>query len=341
MSKLFNYLLIVLACGCLQTLGYADEVSGKDWTKKHHGIIFYQDYSSDKYDLVKLADMAKELGTDIVKTWIKGDKPQEIPEKAESRDYRHMFNSFSVVCLNVCPDYILSRWDELKAYNLQTKKDIFSDFYQLTKFLIKNYDGQGKTFIINYFFEVNVYVGSVPSGRPDFPVIEFVSDAQKGVKKALAESVIKDIRIFDCIESNCDHDFFHFVKTIFPKIKVDFYSLSFYGLGSLKSSLSYWAKYAPDNSLFKDKNIILGEYGIKMQDMRVNYDEEAQNKYLESVRKEVKNWGVPYIFLFWLADQESKVKSEGDSGLVDLKGHKRKAWEYLHNAYNNKNDSLK
>jgi len=70
-----------------------------------------------------------------------------------------------------------------------------------------------------------------------------------------------------------------------------------------------------------------------MEDVRVKGDEEAQSRYFKEIRKEAREWGVPYIFLFWLADQDSKVKSEGQFGLIDLEGHKRKAWSDLHNAY--------
>ncbi|MFC1709073.1 hypothetical protein ACFL2J_03315 [Candidatus Omnitrophota bacterium] len=310
--------------------GILDE---KNWIKNHHGVIFYQDYSSDSYDFAELVKMAKKLGTNMVRTWITGDNPGEIPGKVGSSTYRNIFDSFRVIALNVCQDYLKYRWDQGAGYDSRTKRDVQFDFYQLTKFLIDNYDGQGKTFIISYFFEVNLYMGTVFSGRPDFPVVQFVSDAQRGVKKAIAEAQIRDIVILDCFETNSDHDIFNFVKNIFPDIHVDLYSISFYSFDSVKSKLAYLAKYAPDNDLFGSKNVMVGEYGIRMEDTRINGNEEAQSKYLSNVRKEAKEWGVPYMFLFWLADQESKIDSEGHFGLVDLQGKECKAWEDLYTSY--------
>lgn len=324
--------LIIIAIFSLNNVTFADTATENKWIKAHHGIIFYQDYRNDRYDLNELTRMAEELGTNAVKTWIKGHTQGEIPEKAENDEYEAIFESFEVICLNVCPDYILGRWDVRKKYDEETREDIEADFYQLTESLIDDYDGYGKTFIINYFFEMNVYMGTPSSGRPNFPVIEFIADAQSGVKKALREIKTKDIKIFDCIESNCDHDYFDFVKNIFPKVNVDLYSISYYGYKSL-NMLKHWAKYAPDNKLFGDKNIIVGEYGIKMEDPRVNGDKNAQSAYLKSIRKQAKELKVPYIFLFWLADQESKIKSEGHFGIVNLEGERRKAWSDLYNAY--------
>jgi hypothetical protein len=311
----------------------ADELSEAEWIKGRHGIIIYQDYPSDRYDFGALARMANELGTNNIKTWIKGDAPGEIPQKARSPEYQALFGPFKVICLNICPDYLLSRWDQSHHYDAQTKNGVESDFFELTKLLIDTYAGQGKTFIINYFFEINVYLGTGPSGRLDFPVVEFIADAQRGVKRAIGASSMKNIRILDCIESNCDHDNFHFIKNIFPNVNVDLYSISFYGFGSLKSILDYCAKYAPDNELFGNKNVMVGEYGIKMEDSRVSGSDEAQSQYLRSIRQEAKNLDVPYIFLFWLADQDSKVDNEGSFGLVDLAGKKRSAWKDLYKSY--------
>lgn len=303
------------------------------WIQKHHGVIIFQDRSSDCYDFPKLIALAKELGTDSVKTWLKGEDPGEIPRQAKSPKYRELFDSFGTVCLNVCPEYILSRWDCRQGYGSRTGRDVRSDFYKLTEFLIDTYDGRGKTFIINYFFEMNVYMGTDPSGRPDFPVLAFVADAQKGVHDAIAEFAISDIRILDSVEANCDHDTFHFVKNFFPRINVDLYSLSFYGFGSVESHTGYWGKHAPDNGLFGKKNVMVGEYGMKMEDSRAHGDEEIQRQYLKATRDAARRLDVPYIFHFWLADQDSKAASEGHFGLVDLKGRKRKAWHDLRNAY--------
>ena len=309
------------------------DISINEWIKRRHGLIFYQDYKSDKYSLIKLTSMAKEIGTNNIKTWLKGYKPGEIPNTAKNTTYKNIFKSFDVICLNVCPIYMLKTWDNTKKYTPKTSKAIKQDYYALTKYLIKRYSNQNKTFIINYFFEANVYMATSESHRPDFPILEFIADAQAGVKKALKETRPTSIRILDCLESNCSHDYFNFVKNIFPKVSVDLYSVSFYGYGSLASKVNYWEKFAPDNKLFGNKNVIVGEYGIMLEDPRIEGNEEAQNHHLISIRNQAKELDVPYIFLFWLADQESKVKAEGRYGMVSLKGNKRKAWSDLNKSY--------
>jgi hypothetical protein len=183
MSKILAIFMMFMTLNLNDSLILAEEdlsqkaqskppLTENEWIKNHHGIIIYQDYQSDRYNMLELIRLARELGTDIVKTWLKGNEPGKIPRIIKSPEYRKMFNSFRTICLNVCPEYIL-----YGKYHSGVREAVQSDFYNLTKFIIKYYDGKGKTFIINYFFEMNVYLGTAPSGRPDFPVVDFVSDA--------------------------------------------------------------------------------------------------------------------------------------------------------------------
>lgn len=317
----------------LSKVGGGTDSGAENWIRRHHGVIFYQDYPSDRYDMGNLVSLGQDLGSRSAKTWLKGDAPNDIPQRAQQSPYKNLFDSFDVIALNVCPDYMLRRWDQRRSFDATTRQDIESDFYQLVKFLIDAYNGRDKIFIINYFFELNVYAGTAESKRPQFPVVDFISQAQRGVKRAMAEATLENLRILDCVEANCDHGHFSFVKTYFPQIRTDLYSLSYYGDGPIRNYLSFWAKHAPDNDLFGSKNVMVGEYGIRLEDGRVRNSEQAQAQYLESVRQQAQDFGVPFMFVFWLADQNSKVSGEGSFGLVDLKGRKRESWHALYAAY--------
>ncbi len=236
--------------------------------------------------------------------------------------------------MNVCQDYVLARWDTGGGYDGVTRVDVRADFYDLTAYLIQEYRGQNKTFLLSIFFEMNLYMGSLLSGRVDFPVLEFVSDAQAGIRQALEDQGHPEgIDIYDCVEVSCAPGWKSYVETYFTSIQADLYGITYYCLSPLSSYLDFIAQKVPDSPSFGEKNVIVGEYGIKMEDFRVAGSEERQRDHLRGVMAAAEEWGCPYAFQFWLADQESKVEAEGHFGLKDLDGHQRLSWDYYHGLY--------
>ena len=161
------------------------------------GVVFYQDFPSDRYSMSALCDLALRLGARSVKTWIKGKYKGEIPLKAGNKDYEKIFSSFDIVKLNVCPEY--------------SKEDVTEDFHLLTEEL----KGFNTNFIVNYFFEMNHYF------TPE-EAVRFIRKAQKGLRGVKASNV------HDCIEVAVDG--YTFAQRVWRGVQTDFHSVTCYYL---------------------------------------------------------------------------------------------------------------
>jgi len=297
---------------------------------EHLGVILSQINIPDhpdlpaQYSMVETVTQAVGLGSKLASVWIKANSPGQIVTAAQSSDYVYVFNSFGVVELKVCPDYMFTKING--KYNLDP---INNEFYGLVKELLKY---PSRTFLVSYFFEMNVYMGTSSSRRPDFPTLDFFERAQAGKNQALEENPKNGATVYDLVEINEDSNWQAFVMKYFPKMKTDLYSLSHYSLTNpIAFYFDFISKYAPPSASFGRKNIMLGEFGKTVR----NADEAAQSNYLTKVIDDAKAWGVPYLFQFWISDQpDLNLRTSGEGyGLITTKQEgslKRQSWYRLH-----------
>ena len=320
-------LLLIAATGSTftGTLGFSQSYVYSD----HLGVILSQINIPDhpdlpaQYSMTETVTQAIKLGSKLASIWIKANSPGQIIVAAQSYDYVKIFNSFQVVELKVCPDYMFTKING--KYNLDP---IYNEYYGLVKELLKC---PSRTFLISYFFEMNVYMGTSSSRRPDFPTLDFFKRAQAGKNQALKENLNSGVRVYDLVEINEDSNWQAFVKKYFPKMKTDLYSLSHYSLTyPITFYFDFMSKYTTSSPAFGAKNIMLGEFGRTVR----NTDETAQSNYLAKVIDDAKSWGVPYLFQFWICDQpDLNLGTSGAGyGLITTKQDgslRRQSWHMI------------
>jgi len=317
-------LIAVIGLNFADSLGFSQSYMYSE----HLGVILSQINIPDhpglpaQYSMAETVSQAVQLGSKLASVWIKADSPGQIIAAAQSSDYANIFNSFQVVELKVCPDYMFTKING--KYNLDP---INNEYYGLVKELLKY---PGRTFLVSYFFEMNVYMGTSSSRRPDFPTLDFFQRAQAGRNQALKENPNSGVRVYDLVEINEDSNWQTFVKKYFPKMKTDLYSLSHYSLTyPIAFYFDFMSKYTTSSPSFGAKNIMLGEFGRTVR----NADETTQSNYLAKVIDDAKAWGVPYLFQFWICDQPDPNLASGEGyGLITTKQDgslKRQSWYRL------------
>jgi hypothetical protein len=336
----------VLLMLCVRCLGSGPQFltpTQQTYVRNHGGMIFYQDKSTDDYTLTDLSSIAQELGATRAKTWMYGDKLGDIKTKVNNTNYTAILQSFQTVCLNVCPNYIYTRWDAKQPYATSIGPDVHQDFYDVGKRLATVPNCSGHTFLVSLFFECNLYFG-VPGKRPDFPVFDFIADAKTGLLEGWAAGgAPSDRTLLTVLEVNGSSSNQYFAQNNWcgdpnriADTTTDLYSYTYYNSdpNAIGVLLNQFSTYCHPSPLFPTgKNLMLGEYG-KLCDSAGA--EVTQQDYLERIMAQAADWGVPYLWDFWLADQQNKIAVEGHWGLQDLKNtepgankwnaHRREAW---------------
>lgn len=338
-------MLIVLGVQCFASPPLFLNPTQQAYVRNHGGMIFYQDKSTDDYTLTDLSAIAQELGATRAKTWLYGDKLGDIKGKINNTSYTTILQSFQTVCLNVCPNYALTRWDAKQPYATSIGPDVHQDFYEVGKRLAAIPNCSGHTFLVSIFFECNLYFG-VPGKRPDFPAFDFIADAKTGLLEGwTAGGAPSDRTLLTVMEVNGSSSNQYFAQHYWcgdpnriANTTTDLYSYTYYGTSSatdpygITAKLNEFSTYCyPSPRYPTGRNLMLGEFGHMSET-----GEAAQQDYLERIMAQGADWGVPYLWDFWLADQQNKIAVEGHWGLQDLKNtepganrwnaHRKEAW---------------
>lgn len=341
---------------------------------------------TDKDFLNEGADQILALGSRVIKVWFYAGQSEGIAKSypynsqwpkvdslvagAETPYFKTLFNKpFTTYIMKVTA---LGR-DEgywRKGITEEQKKDEQRQFYELAKYLLTQYKGTGKTFVLQHWEGDWMVRGNYQGDQEPAPaalanMVEWLNARQAGVDQARQEVGREGVHVYHATEVNrvvqsMRTGFPNLVNKVLPHTHVDLVSYSAWdsatehyadpgpqthnsAFGSptkvLRDALDFIAANMPDSADFGNHNVYLGEFGMPEN---VYSLDKVQTAIPNAVRTAL-DWGCPYIVYWQLYCNELKdpkaqppVKSNDavrGFWLIRPDGTKAWTWDYFHGLF--------
>jgi hypothetical protein len=239
----------------------------------------------------------------------------------------------------------------------EQKKDEQRQFYELAKYLLTEYRGTGKTFVLQHWEGDWMARGSFRADAEPTPLalgsmVEWLNARQAGVDQARAEVGQQGVHVYHATEVNrvvqsMRDGFPGVTNKVLPRTHLDLVSYSAWDSATehyrdpnvLREALDFIAAHAPDSPDFGNRNVYIGEFGM------------PENGYaLEQIRQAIPNavrtglqWGCPYI-VYWqlycneLRDASVKPPVKSNDAvrgfwLIRPDGTKSWTWDYFYGLF--------
>ena len=304
------------------------------------------------------ADKLLELGTRVIKLWFtpspgtgypfNSDWPKigSLVDLAKTPYFRRVFSKPFTT-------YILETFTPGHGWHYFTKgmtpEEIAGErdeIYELSKYLLSQYKGTGKTFILQNWEGDWVLTNPQFTKEPD-PVtiqgmIDWLNARQDGVELARKEVGTHGVTIAHAAEVNLIARAMEGKVTVtndvLPKTRCDLYSYSAWDTqrdpDKFRRALDYLAKKAPDSKLFGSRNIYVGEFGAPENNVG---GPEKQLELVKSAVETALDWRARYV-VYWelycnepAGEYEGRPKNSDCRGfwLVRPDGTKSPVWDYF------------
>ena len=214
------------------------------------------------------------------------------------------------------------------------------DFYNLTKYLLTNYVGSGKTFILQSWEGDNALNFDTVTDATDRNnridgMIDWLNARQEGIDQAKDEvGATSDVQVFGAAEVNQIPAYKTFdwplaIDVVVPNLHMDLYSYSDWSTKSkgteyqMTEILDYIEAKAPPSDDFGEDNIYLGEFGcyemLCLGDWVDAHTDETDRVHREIVGKQLElafKWGVKYA-IYWQVYGNGVRDNASPSGEAD------------------------
>ena len=238
------------------------------------------------------------------------------------------------------------------GYNATQGAKDYREIYDLTRYLLTNYDNSGKTFYLGHwegdgYLEVNGWSTNPPSQWIQ-GMIAWLNNRQQAVDDAKAATSFTNVEVYNYAECNRPRDAMlngtnnneRVINYVVPYVtNLDYLSYSSYDAQNLSASdlyttLNYMEAHLPTNkaSVVPGPRIWIGEYGWG------TYSTAAQEPKVRAYIQRLLNWNyngqcLPFI-LMW--EMYSNYNPGGGTNycMIDYQDNKVPAW-YLHNYFYN------
>jgi hypothetical protein len=238
------------------------------------------------------------------------------------------------------------------GYNATQGAADYQEIYDLTRYLLTNYNNSGKTFYIGHwegdgYLEVNGWTTNPP---PQWiqGMIGWLNNRQQAVDDAKAATTFTNVEVYNYAECNRVRDAMlngpnnneRVINMVIPYVtNLDYLSYSSYDSQNLSSSdlyttLNYMEAMMPTNKLGRvpGPRMWIGEYGWGTDSTA------AQEPLIRAYIQRLLNWNyngqcLPFI-LYW--EMYSNYNPGGGTNfcLIDYQNNRVPAW-YLHNYFYN------
>jgi hypothetical protein len=238
------------------------------------------------------------------------------------------------------------------GYNATKGAKDYQEIYDLTHYLLTNYNNSGKTFYIGHwegdgYLEVNGWTTN-PSPTTVQGMIGWLNNRQKAVDDAKAATVCTNVYVYNYAECNRVRDAMlnnsnnnvRVIDDVVPYVtNLDYLSYSSYdaqnlSTANLYATLNYMQSKLPTNkaSVVPGERIWIGEYGWG------NDPTSAQEPLIRSYMQRLMNWNnngecLPFI-LMWEMYSNLNPGSGTNYCLINYLDQKVPAW-YLHDYFIN------
>ncbi|HEV2437018.1 MAG TPA: DUF2341 domain-containing protein [Verrucomicrobiae bacterium] len=238
------------------------------------------------------------------------------------------------------------------GYNATQGAKDYQEIYNLTHYLLTNYNNSGKTFYLGHwegdgYLDVNGWTTN-PSSTTIQGMIGWLNNRQQAVDDAKAATAFTNVEVYNYAECNRVRDAMlngpnnneRVINYVIPYVtNLDYLSYSSYDSQNLSSSdlyttLNYMESMMPTNKLgsVPGPRMWIGEYGWG------GYTTAVQEPLIRAYIQRLINWNyngqcLPFI-LYW--EMYSNYNPGGGTNycLIDYQDNKVPAW-YLHNFFYN------
>jgi hypothetical protein len=238
------------------------------------------------------------------------------------------------------------------GYNTTKGAKDYLEMYDLTKYLLTNYNNSGKTFYLGHwegdgYLKVNNWTTN-PSATAIQGMIGWLNNRQEAVDDAKRDTAFTNVEVYNYAEANRVRDAmlngtnnnWRVINKVIPYVtNLDYLSYSSYDAQNLSTAdlyatLNYMQAMLPTNKapVVPGERIWIGEYGHTRDSFA------SQEIFNRGYMQRLLNWNhngqcLPFI-LFW--EMYANYNSGGGTNccLVDYQGNKVASW-YLHNYFYN------
>ncbi len=304
------------------------------------------------------ADEIEALGTSVIKLWLNrypmnnyvwnSDWSQysfnNMVDLIQTPYYQNVINraQFKTVVLMASEfrvgEYASINWQDTVSTNEYLNCQ--QDFYNLTEYLLTNYAGSGKTFILQNWEGDNALNFDAVTNAADRMnrvdgMIDWLNARQAGIDQARNDvGMASDVQVFGVAEVNQIPVYKTFdwplaIDAVIPNLHMDLYSYSDWSTKSkgteyqLTGILDYIKEKAPPSDCFGEDNIYLGEFGcyemLCLGDWVDAHTDETDRVHREVVGKQLElafKWGVKYA-LYWQVYGKGLRDGASPSGEAD------------------------
>ncbi|MES1243226.1 MAG: hypothetical protein ABUT39_16565 [Acidobacteriota bacterium] len=284
------------------------------------------------------ADRLLELGTRVIKIWFQldaarpypfhsewGTPPTDLAGLARKPYYRELFAKPFTTFILVVP-HAVPFTDGVTPEEAETERE---RIYKLARYLLEQYAGSGKTFIIQNWEGDHLFRQGLDGAEPDPVRIQGMRDwwnaRQDGVDQARREVGMRGVVVAHAAEVNHLADSMDGKVTatnaVVPFTHADLYSYSSWDLRfdrrRLVDALEYLKAMAPDSELYGEDNIYLGEFGAVRDQVGPGV---KLGDLIQGLTDAAVGWGVRYAVFWQLYCNEAVHPYEGRPRASDLRG---------------------
>jgi hypothetical protein len=316
------------------------------------------------------ADELLKLGTRTIKIWFKADMNASYPfgprfiahaslvDLAKTGPMRKLFaKPFTTYVLET---YAPGRSDHYWKRGMTPEEvaDERRQFRELARYLLKTYNGKGKTFILQHWEgDWAIRNGYDPNEVPSRTAIDgmarWLNARQDGVEDArqsffgtrFPRPGSRRVGVYHAAEVNLVVPAMEgktsVTNDVLPHTRCDLYSYSSYetsiqGDRFLKA-LDHLSSKAPDSAIFGAKNLYVGEFGVPEREFGADFAVKSLKRTLEDGLR----WGLRYLIYWQVYDNECKkipaVREEECRGfwLITPTGRRSELYDFFRSVYNN------
>lgn len=216
----------------------------------------------------------------------------------------------------------------------------YHEIYEFTQYLLKTFNGAGKTFYLGHWEGDWLLIGATDPKREPSPerveaMIRWLNVRQKAVDDARRATPHRGVEVYQYTEVNLVRKGMKggvtLTNSVLPRADVDYVSYSSYDSlkvgnigGQMKESLSYIESKMKPKAGITGKRVFIGEYGFPA----CFHDPAHQAEYTRQVMRAGLEWGCPFI-LYWEM-YNNEVDKEGKQRgfwMIDDKGVKLPVYE--------------
>jgi len=312
-----------------------------------------------KTGLVETAERIREMGSNILKISMSKkycdadyslSKREDIQSLADLAQNEPSFRTVLNMPFAYYPiwAYCFSSGWWADGLSEQERESEYREMYSFAVYLLRQYKGSGKTFLIGHWEGDWHLLGGYdpkkdPNPRAIAGMIDWLNVRQKAIDDAKRDTPAKGVRLYQYTEVNLVQKGMKggecLVNDVLPYTKVDYVSYSSYDtinphMGdagtALHEALDFIESRLPPKEGIKGKRVFIGEYGFPLA---LTNTPQKQDQYSRDVCRAALEWGCPFVLYWEMYCNENQGGQHRGFWLIDDKNRKQPFYITLQDYY--------